>query len=45
MTSTTRFRRLAKDYERLPGVLACLDFISFARLAVIRPHPSSPSRR
>jgi transposase len=26
----TRFRRLAKDYERLPGVLAGCHFIAFA---------------
>ena len=28
----SRFRRLAKDYERLPTVLAGLHFVAFARL-------------
>ena len=28
----TRFRRLAKNYERLPNTLAGLHFVAFARL-------------
>lgn len=35
----TRFRRLAKDYERLPGVLAGLHFIAFACLMVHKAAP------
>ena len=33
---TTRFRRLARDYERLPATLAGLHFLSFAILLVSR---------
>ncbi len=33
---TTRFRRLARDYERLPETLAGLHFLSFAILLVSR---------
>jgi transposase len=29
---TSRFRRLAKDYERLPATLAGLHFVAFACL-------------
>jgi transposase len=35
----TRFRRLAKDYERLPSVLAGLHFIAFACLMVHKAAP------
>ena len=35
----TRFRRLAKDYERLPEVLAGLHFIAFACLMVAKAAP------
>ncbi len=27
---TSRFRRLARDYERLPGTVAGLHFVAFA---------------
>ena len=33
---TTRFRRLARDYERLPETLAGLHFLSFAILLLSR---------
>ncbi|HWQ15444.1 MAG TPA: IS5/IS1182 family transposase, partial [Roseiflexaceae bacterium] len=33
---TTRFRRLARDYERMPETLAGLHFLSFAILLVSR---------
>ena len=40
---TTRFRRLARDYERLPETLAGLHFLAFAilmlgRFAQAMPH-------
>jgi transposase len=35
----TRFRRLAKDYERLPSTLAGLHFVAFACLMVRRAVP------
>lgn len=34
-----RFRRLAKDYERLPGTLAGLHFVAFAILMLTRAVP------
>jgi transposase len=34
-----RFRRLARDYERLPQVLADLHFVAFARLMLHRLLP------
>lgn len=40
----TRFRRLAKDYERLPAVLAGLHFIAFACLMVHKAAPLLTSR-
>ncbi len=40
----TRFRRLAKDYERLPRVLAGLHFIAFACLMVHKATPLLASR-
>ncbi len=40
----TRFRRLAKDYERLPSVLAGLHFIAFACLMVHNAAPLLASR-
>jgi len=33
---TTRFRRLAKDYERLPEIVAGLHFVAFACLFLHR---------
>lgn len=33
---TTRFRRLARDYERMPETLAGLHFVAFARLLLTR---------
>ncbi len=36
---TARFRRLARDYERLPTVLAGLHFIAFACLLLHRVVP------
>lgn len=36
---TSRFRRLARDYERLPEVLAGLHFIAFACLMLHRLIP------
>ncbi len=33
----TRFRRLAKDYERLPATVAGLHFVAFACLFLHRP--------
>jgi transposase len=33
---TTRFRRLAKDYERLPQTLAGLHFAVFALLMLVK---------
>jgi len=33
---TTRFRRLARDYERLPETLADLHFLAFATLMLRR---------
>ena len=35
----TRFRRLAKDYERLPGTVAGLHFVAFACLFLHRVIP------
>jgi transposase len=35
-TWTARFRRLARDYERLPTTLAGLHFIAFACLTLAR---------
>ncbi len=34
-----RFRRLARDYERLPDTLAGLHFLAFANLALARAAP------
>jgi transposase len=34
-----RFRRLARDYERLPETLACLHFVAFAFLMLKRLLP------
>jgi transposase len=33
---TTRFRRLVRDYERLPSTLAGLHFLSFAVVLLAR---------
>jgi hypothetical protein len=33
---TSRFRRLAKDYERLPATLAGLQFVAFACLFLLQ---------
>jgi transposase len=33
---TTRFRRLVRDYERLPSTLAGLHFLSFAVVLLTR---------
>jgi transposase len=33
---TARFRRLARDYERLPETLAGLHFVAFAMLMALR---------
>ncbi|RIH90241.1 hypothetical protein Mterra_00616 [Calidithermus terrae] len=33
---TARFRRLARDYERLPRTLARLHFLAFAALPLAR---------
>lgn len=38
-----RFRRLARDYERLPEVLAGLHFVIFAILMLARAFPATPS--
>ena len=34
-----RFRRLARDYERLPEALAGLHFVVFASLMLVMQHP------
>ena len=36
LISTARFRRLARDYERLPQTLAGLHFVAFAMLMALR---------
>ena len=33
-----RFRRLARDYERLPNTLKCIHFIAFAILMTCKAH-------
>jgi transposase len=38
----SRFRRLARDYERLPGVLAGLHFLAFACLMFHRLSSALP---
>lgn len=40
---TTRFRRLARDYERLPETLAGLPFVAFVVLMLQRAFTSLPS--
>ena len=35
----SRFRRLARDYERLPGTLAALHFVVFAILMLVKAVP------
>jgi transposase len=37
---TTRFRRLVRDYERLPETLAGLHFVAFACLMLNRVMPA-----
>jgi transposase len=39
----TRFRRLAKDYERLPETIAALHFVVFAILMLLRAAPLLPA--
>src|SRR5262249_34921077 len=40
---TARFRRLARDYERLPQTLAGLHFLAFAILRLASLYPSGRS--
>jgi transposase len=39
---TVRFRRLARDYERLPQTVAGLHFVAFACLMLNRAYSGSP---
>ncbi|MBI2301957.1 MAG: transposase, partial [Armatimonadetes bacterium] len=36
----SRFRRLARDYERLPETLAALHFVGFSMLMLVRAAPT-----
>ncbi|GAB7541169.1 hypothetical protein CS8_008320 [Cupriavidus sp. 8B] len=36
-----RFHRLARDYEHLPGTLACLHFVIFAMFMLVHLIPTA----